>query len=178
MRTKHVLKSASMSALLVFVTACAAKPIDKPIAVAPAETGAGSLASARKFLEGRCALESFEMRPPGKAPITLNGSGTLVYDEYSNLKMEIRADKASTNLLRSAGIDIRNGVISTNGRTAVDMQNRTLTYVLSGQTPTAAAGPLDPSRPRHWDVQGDVLVLSTLDEAGQPLSVGRWKRRS
>jgi hypothetical protein len=178
MRTKHVLNVVVMLALLAAVSACAAKPIEKPIAVAPAETGAGSLASARKFLEGRWVLESFEMRPPGKAPITLNGSGTLVYDEYSNLKMEIRADKASTNLLRSAGIDIRNGVISTNGRTAVDMQNQTLTYVLSGQTPTAAPGPLDPSRPRHWDVQGDVLVLSTLDEAGQPLSVGRWKRRS
>jgi hypothetical protein len=178
MHTKHVRNLVSTSALLVAVTACAAKPIEKPIAVAPAETGAGSLASARKFLEGRWVLESFEMRPPGKAPITLNGSGSLVYDEYSNLKMEIRADKASTNLLRTAGIDIRNGVISTNGRTAVDMQNRTLTYVLAGQTPTAAPGPLDPSRPRHWEVQGDVLVLSTVDEAGQPLSVGRWKRRS
>jgi hypothetical protein len=118
------------------------------------------------------------MRPPGKAPIALNGSGLLVYDEFSNLKMEIRADKASTDLLRAAGIDIRNGVISTNGRTAVDMQNRTLTYVLSGQTATAAPGPLDVSRPRHWEVQGDVLILTTVDEAGQPLSVGRWKRRS
>jgi hypothetical protein len=178
MRMTHTRDLVLMSTLLMTMTACASKAIEKPIAVAPAETGAGSLASARKFLEGRWALESFEMRPPGKAPITLNGSGTLVYDEFSNLKMEIRADKASTDLLRAAGIDIRNGVISTNGRTAVDMQNRTLTYVLSGQTPTAAPGPLDPSRPRHWEVQGDVLVLSTVDEAGQPLSVGRWKRRS
>jgi hypothetical protein len=178
MRTKQLLNLLSMSLLLVGVTACGAKAIEKPIAVAPAETGAGSLASARKFLEGEWVLQSFEMRPPGKAPITLNGSGTLVYDEFSNLKMEIRADKPSTDLLRSAGIDIRNGVISTNGRTAVDMQNRTLTYVLSGQTPSASPGPLDPSRARHWEVQGDVLVLSTVDEAGQPLSVGRWKRKS
>jgi hypothetical protein len=167
-----------MSTCLIITTACAAKPINRPIEVAPAETGAGTLAAARKFLEGRWALESFEMRPPGKAPIALNGSGVLVYDEFSNLKMEIRADKASTDLLRAAGIDIRKGVISTNGRTAVDMQNRTLTYVLSGQTATAAPGPLDVSRPRHWDVQGDVLILTTVDEAGQPLSIGRWKRRS
>jgi hypothetical protein len=177
MRMTHTLDLVLMSTLVMGMTACASKAIEKPIDVAPAETGPGSLASARKFLEGRWALESFEMRPPGKAPITLNGSGTLVYDEFSNLKMDIRADKASTDLLRAAGIDIRNGVISTNGRTAVDMQNRTLTYVLSGQTPTAAPGPLDVSRPRHWEVQGDVLVLSTVDEAGQPLSIGRWKRR-
>jgi hypothetical protein len=176
MRMTHALNRVLMSTLLMAMTACAAKAIEKPIDVAPAETGAGTLAAARQFLEGRWALESFEMRPPGKAPIALNGSGTLVYDEFSNLKMEIRADKASTDLLRAAGIDIRNGVISTDGRTAVDMQNRTLTYVLSGQTAKAAPGPLDVSRPRHWEVQGDVLILTTQDDAGSPLSVSRWKR--
>ena len=57
------------------------------------------------------------------------------------------------------------------------MQNRTLTYILPGQTVGApAAGPLAPSRPRHWEVKGDLLFLSTRDESGKPLSTGRWKR--
>jgi hypothetical protein len=30
--------------------------------------------------------------------------------------------------------------------------------------------------PRHWVVEGDTLTLTTKDQAGKPLSVGRWKR--
>jgi len=140
-------------------------------------TGPQSLTAARTFLEGRWVLESFEVRPPGKPPIVLKGNGTLVYDNMGNLKMDIRADEASSDVLRASGIDIRDGMISTDGRTAVDMQNKTLTYVVKGQAPLIR-GPLGVERPRHWVVEGDTLILTTLDDAGQPLSVGRWKRSS
>ena len=81
----------------------------------------------------------------GKAPITLKGSGVLNYDDFGNLRMEIRADQASSDLLRAAGIDIRDGVISTDGRTAIDLQNRTLTYFLEGQPSSmATAGARSP----------------------------------
>jgi hypothetical protein len=43
------------------------------------------------------------------------GQGTLSYDDFGNLRMEIRADEASADLLRAAGIDIRDNVISTDG---------------------------------------------------------------
>lgn len=99
----------------------------------------------------------------------------LVYDDMGNLRMEIRADEASADLLRAAGIDIRDGVISTEGRTAIDLQNRTLTYVLDDQAPLVE-GPLGTRYPRHWVVETDTLTLTTKDGAGQPLSVGRWKR--
>jgi ferredoxin len=49
------------------------------------DTGPESITAARKFLEGRWTLESFEVFPPGKAPITLKGSGTLNYDNFGNL---------------------------------------------------------------------------------------------
>ncbi len=74
-------------------------------------------------------------------------------------------------------MELRDGTISSDGRAVVDMQNRTLTYILPGQTVgAAAAGPLAPSRPRHWEVKGDLLFLSTKDESGKPLSTGRWKK--
>jgi hypothetical protein len=139
------------------------------------DTGAGTLSSARKFLQGTWALESFQVYPPGKPPVTLKGSGRLVYDDFGNLRMEIRADEQSADVLRAAGIDIRDGLISTDGRTAIDLQNRTLTYVLEGQAPLIR-GPLSMERPRHWVVEGDTLTLTTKDDAGQPLSVGRWTR--
>ena len=174
-----VLRSALTSVLAVTVLlgipGCAGTTRQRNVEGKPVDTGAGSLTAARKYLEGRWSLQSFDVYPPGKGPVTLKGAGTLTYDAFGNLTMEIRADQAASDLLRAAGIDIRDGIISSSGRTAVDMPNRTLTYVIQGQ-PTAGMGPLAPSRPRHWQVDGDVLTLTTKDDAGNALSVGRWKK--
>ena len=147
-----------------------AKPAQLPPAGKPL-----TLAEARKFLQGRWALESFELRRPGSAPIMLKGAGVLNYDDFGNLHMEVRADEASSDLLRAAGINIRDGIISSDGRTAIDLQNRTLTYFLKDQ-PAQGQGPLALSRPRHWEVNGDVLTLTTRDDKGAPVSISRWKR--
>ena len=110
------------------------------------DTGAGSLTAARAYLEGRWSLESFEVHPAGKPVVTTKGQGTLTYDDFGNLTIEIRVDVATTDLLRAGGIDVQDGKISSSGRTAVDMQKRTLTYMLEGQ-PAAGTGPLATSRP-------------------------------
>lgn len=154
---------------------CGAAAGERPIEAGPVDTGPRTLTAARQYLEGRWNLESFQVYPPGQPPVTLVGSGTLVYDDFGNLRMEIRADEKSADALRAAGIDIRDGLISTNGRTAIDLQNRTLTYVLEGQAPLIR-GPLGMHRPRHWVVEGNTLTLTTRDDAGQPLSVGRWTK--
>jgi hypothetical protein len=140
--------------------------------------GAGTTASARKFLEGRWVLESMIVTPPGGKPITLKGSGVLNYDDFGNMAMNIRADEASSDLLRAGGVVIPDGVISTTGRTVIDLQNKTLTYILEGQ-PSAmrtGGGPLSANRPRHWEVNGDMLTLTTKDASGAALSVSRWKK--
>jgi hypothetical protein len=161
---------------LVASAACAAAPINKPIEGGPVSTGTGTLTAARKYLEGRWSLESFQIYPPGKAPIALKGAGTLSYDDFGNLKMDIRADRSATDALRAAGIDIGDdGTISSDGRTAIDLQNRTLTYTIAGQ-PASGAGPLAMNRPRHWQVDGSVLTLTTQDDAGKPMSVSQWKK--
>jgi hypothetical protein len=169
MSNTALIRRALASFCLAGLAACA------PPHGGPIESGAGTLTAARKYLEGRWTLESFEMSPPGKAPIQLKGSGSLVYDDFGNMRMEIRADEASADLLRSSGIDIRDGIISTDGRTVVDMQNRTLTYVIKDQNPLIP-GPLATTRPRHWEVTEDLLTLTTKDDAGKPLSVSRWRR--
>jgi len=69
------------------------------------------------------------------------------------------------------------GVISSDGRTTIDIVNKTLTYVLGGQPPAGApVGPLATSRPRYWDVTTDTLTLSTKDDSGRTLSIAKWKR--
>jgi len=170
------MKTWRLVVLLVAATVCVGaasqKPADK---VAPP---AGSLTAARKYLEGRWGLESFEVRPPGKPPIMVKGSGVLNYDDFGNLTMEIRAPQETTDLLRAAGLNIRDGVVSTKGRTVIDVPNKTLTYFIEGQRSSfeTGGGPLALNRKRHWEVTQDVLTLTTKDDDGTPLSISRWKR--
>ena len=177
---RPVLKRTFIALALASAVGCSAAPRQRPVKAGDVNEGAGTVAAARKFLEGRWSLESFEVFPPGKDPITLKGSGTLNYDDFGNLRIDIRTDQKTADLLRAAGIETTDGTISSDGRAAVDMQNKTLTYILAGQSTGTIAktvpGPLATSRPRHWDVQGDLLTLSTKDEAGKVLSVGRWRR--
>jgi hypothetical protein len=174
---RSVILRAFLLMLLAAAFACKAAPRTRPVEGADVDEGPGSLVAARKYLEGRWNLESLEVFPPGRPPVTLNVSGTLSYDEFGNLRMEIRPDEKAADVLRAAGVELQDGGISSSGRTVVDMQHRTLTYVLEGQPPgRPPTGPLSPSRPRHWEVTGDTLTLTTKDDAGKPLTVGRWKR--
>jgi hypothetical protein len=175
MHVKSFLKAVGGALALAVMTGCAAAPLDKPLELGPVASGPGTLAEARKYLEGRWTLESFELRQAGRPPVMLNGSGTLNYDDFGNLRMEVRPDEAAADALRAAGIVIRDGIISSDGRTAIDVQNRTLTYFLEGQ-PAAGGGPLAANRPRHWEVTADTLTLTTRDDSGAPASISRWKR--
>jgi hypothetical protein len=171
-------KAAGLAALLAAATACASAPRQRPVEMGPVATGPGTVESARKFLQGRWALESFEVRPSGAAPIAVNGSGVLTYDDFGNMRIEIRTDTATSDLLRAAGIAIQDGVISSDGRTVIDVPNKTLTYFVEGQRSSLASGggPLAPNRPRHWEVTADTLTLTTNDDRGAPYAISRWKR--
>lgn len=157
---------------------CAAAPRERPVKMGPVDTGAGTLTAARKYLEGRWNLESFEVFPPGKPPITVKGEGTLLYDDYGNLKIDIRTDAATGEALSRVGIVLKDGIVASEGRTVINLQDQTLTYVIEGQGGQGfeRSGPLGMGRPRHWKVEGDLLTLTTKDDAGKPLSIGRWRK--
>jgi len=170
------LRTAAILAALA-TTACAAKPIEKPMGLGTVGTGAGSLTAARQYLEGRWSLVSFQIFPAGQQPIKLDGNGTLSYDEFGNMDIEIRVEQATAQTLERAGVTTDQGVISTKGRTAVDMQAHTLTYILAGQpTLVAPTGPLALNLPRHWVVDGNVLTLTTKAADGRTLSEGKWQK--
>jgi hypothetical protein len=157
--------------------ACAPAPRQRPVRMGPVDTGAGTLASARQYLMGRWTLLSYDVMPPGRPTIALTGQGSLNYDEFGNLDVEVRVDDKTAQILEQAGIIAEGGILSTKGRTAIDLQAKTLTYVLDGQAATGApSGPLALNRPRHWEVDANVLTLTTRDDNGQALSIGRWQR--
>jgi hypothetical protein len=143
----------------------------------PTDTGPGTLAAARKYLQGRWSLLSFEITRPGESSMRVAGSGTLTYDGFGNLDVEIRVDDETAEQLADAGIPTEKGRLSTRGRTVVNMQARTLTYVLDGAPAFGArSGPLALNQPRHWQVEGNVLTLTTKGADGTPLSVARWQK--
>lgn len=170
--SKTRLVHAALSMALAVVL-CGCHPRTPPI-----ETGPGSTNSARAFLFGRWSLMSFEVFPPDQPPINVKGSaGTLTYDEYGNLAVEIRVDEATAEAFRTVGIPTDKGTISTTGRTVVNMQAHTLTYMLKGQPAFGTpSGPLALNRPRYWQVDGAMLTLTTKSDSGQPLSVGTWQK--
>jgi hypothetical protein len=171
---KHARTLLALSVALVVFGAAACTY--KPRTVAP-NSGAGTVNQARKYLEGTWMLVSFTVYPPDGAPIEMKGKGTLVYDDFNNMEMNLTADDASAALLAKVGIPMEGNRFSTTGKTIVDMQNRTLSYVVEGQ-PTVGyrTGPLAVNRLRHWQVNGNMLTLTTKDDNGKPLSVGTWQK--
>lgn len=93
MRLRSAVGRTLVLGLLGAAAACAPAPRVRPVKGGDVDAGPESLTAARKFLEGRWTLESFEVFPPGKPPIALKGAGTLNYDEFGNLRIEIRADE-------------------------------------------------------------------------------------
>ncbi len=171
---------ASLAASLFFVVAvCASSPQSPKESTAP--TAPTTIEAARKFLEGRWVLVSYTVFPPGKPPVELTGgSGSLTYDSHGNLEMQIHvADKEIARDLEYAGIPLREGVLETTGRTIINMQEHTLSFLLSGESPLRLgppSGPLALSRPRHWGFDGSVLTLTTKGDDGKPVSIGRWRK--
>jgi len=163
---------------IAIVTAgCAASPRQRPLGTSKIETGPGTDRQARNFLEGNWALQSFEIYPMVGQAVPVNGTGQLTYDDFANLTVVIRVDESTSAMLAKNGIPTQRGVFTTTGRTAVDMQNKKLTYFIEGQPPLGApSGPLALNRPRYWEVDGDVLTLTTKDADGNPMSVAKWKK--
>jgi hypothetical protein len=166
------LTALSLALVVIGLAACTYKP-----RTAPPNTGQGTVNQARQYLEGTWSLVSFTIHPPGGAPIEMKGTGTLVYDDFNNMTMDLNADAASATLLAKAGVPMENNRFSTKGKVIVDMQNRTLRYVMEGQHVGVTTGPMAIDRLRHWEVSGNTLTLTTKDDGGKPLSVGTWQKQ-
>jgi hypothetical protein len=164
--------------IVTLAASTAAAPLEQRIRLGTVEKGPGTLSAARKYLEGLWTLVSYEIFQPGKPPLRLEGEGTLVYDDFGNLEMKVRVDKETALILEAMGIYTVDGALETKGRTVINLQARTLVFVLDGQPAFGApSGPLALNRPRHWEVDGTMLTLTTKDDAGQPLSISQWKKK-
>jgi hypothetical protein len=167
-----------IAALLPLIGACKSAPLDKPLAMGPVDTGPGTITQARQYLQGRWVLVSMDLYPPDRPAIHAAATGTLTYDGFGNMDVEMHLSPETTELAGEIGIRAPGGVLSTKGRTVIDVGNHAISYVLEGQAPLRQAmSPLDLNRPRYWETAGNVLTLRTKDDNGTVLSVSVWRKQ-
>jgi hypothetical protein len=94
-----------------------------------------------------------------------------------HLNVNLRLTPESARLFTRLGVPVTDGVVSTTGRTVIDMSQHALSYVLPGQPAVRPpTHPLDLNLPRYWEAGIDTLTLRTRDEKGTVLSVSVWKK--
>ena len=174
MRLKHRIPAAVLLATLILISACAGGPRQRPIPIGPVETGEGSLAAARKELQGSWALTSLDVidASGGRNPVKANGA--LSFDAFSNLVISARID--DPRLEKTLPLDFT-------GRIVINPDKR-LFYPADVEgapdhkVDPKALGPVSSDKIRQYTVTGDTLVVTYLDAGGKPTAVTTWRRTS
>lgn len=157
--------------LAVVLAACAPSPRQRPIRTSPVEAGAGSLAEARKQIEGTWTLTSFTSWVPEGKEHAIKANGRLTYDAFGNLELagafEDPADKARAG---EQSLEFK-------GRAVIDPAKKLIVLAdVKGNVPTAAVPEeMSPDRVRHYEVTGNTLTLTTR-EGERMLARTVWER--
>lgn len=157
---------------LLLLAACTASERQRPLGMGDVYTGAGSLESTRRQLQGTWELVSLESSPsPGAPRVVIKASGTLEYDEYGNLRIEAHTvDPAAPVAARESAL------LNFKGRAAIDPVKKELQMLdMTGNVdPTEV---LAPERKRRFEIDADTLKLSSIDEKGEAVATSLWRRR-
>ena len=151
---------------------CASAPRERPVKMGDVDTGAGSLESVRRQLQGTWELVSLAVVPPeGGAPVPLAAKGTLVYDEFGNLSVDAHTnDPSAPQAARSASL------LSFKGRAVIDTAKSELKLMdVTGSVDPNTV--ISPERRRRFAFEGDLLKLSSLQPDGQVAATATWRRR-
>jgi hypothetical protein len=104
----------------------------------------------------------------------------MTYDDYSNLDMQIRVtDQKVADALGRRGHPAQGRHDLDDGPDGARFPEQETHLHSEGQpqlVSNAQMGPLAMNRPRYWQVEGDVLILTTKDDNGKALAISRWKK--
>jgi outer membrane murein-binding lipoprotein Lpp len=168
-RIIRILLAVTLIASVAGAAGCAKKtPLDRPLKVGEVSTGAGTLADARKRFEGNWDLVKLEVVQAG-GTVAARATGRLTYDAYGNLAMKGTIDGTANPLL--------GGLLDYQGRAIIDAAKQQLRLVgveSVGDAPVAASLSVD--KLRQYVFEGDLLKISTIDDAGKLIATATWKR--
>jgi hypothetical protein len=155
------------------LTGCSAAPRQRPVKMGPVDTGSGSLESVRRQLSGTWQLVSIEgIDASGKAT-PRKASGTLTYDEYSNLNV--------TGKLEDTGVAQTSvsGLLSYSGRAVIDVDKGRL-VLMDVKSRLQNGEPLpenvSPDKVRYYAFEGDLLNLTVKDASGATTARTTWRK--
>ena len=172
--------------LACLLAGCAASPRQRPVSAGDVGTGTGSLAEARKQLEGSWQLVSLRMAAADGRQTDVDATGSMSLDGFGNLHIEFRMSDAGQKALAGIGITSPNPVLTTTGRAAIDPQQQRVSYVgddfvksggMDAGVAARRANPMAVERVRYYKFEADgTLVLSTRYQDGKDASIARWKK--
>jgi hypothetical protein len=172
MRNRLTPLTCALLLALPVVTGCHAAPRARPVKGGPVDTGAGSLESVRRQLQGSWELVSLEVMAPGGASTTIPATGHLRYDEFGNLTIDGRLTA------NAGGVDPN--VLNMSGRAVIDPAKHMLRFQDVDARTAAEDRPLDtridPAKVRYYEFVGDQLKTTTKDANGATTAVATWKR--
>ena len=168
--------AAAACAALVAVAACAAAPRGRPIPTTRIDSGAGTLESVRRQLEGQWDLVSLETySKPGSKPVDVKAKALLTYDAYGNMTLKGRLDDQNYNDPSTAPF------LDFSGRVVIDVPRSQLRILDASANVEVAqeALPAEVSadKVRKYTFEGDLLKLSTIDAQGNVTATATWKKR-
>jgi len=174
MRNRLTPLACALLLALPVVTGCQAAPRARPVKMGPVDTGAGSLESVRRQLQGSWQLVSLEVMTPGGGMTAVPATGHLKYDEYGNLTIDGRLTAAA------GGVDPN--VLNMSGRAVIDPDKHMLRFQDVQARTAAEDRPLDtridPEKVRYFEFVGDQLKTTTKDAKGATTAVATWKKAS
>jgi hypothetical protein len=158
-------------AVLAAALACAAAPRQRPVKMGDVDTGAGSVESARRQLQGTWDLEQFETVDASGARTPHKAAAVLRYDEYGNLAIEGQLAEPT------AAATAASPLIAYKGRAVIDPSRRQLRVVVEEGDATSLPAGVSTTLVREYTIDGDRMTLVMIDTAGRPTASTTWKRR-
>jgi hypothetical protein len=162
--------AASLALSLVGCWGGASDPRVRPVKGADVDTGASSVESVRRQLQGTWDLVTLEVKSQDGKLVTVPAKGQLTYDEFGNLKLD--------GSVSDPNID--SGVIRMSGRAAIDPAKHMLRLMSMTGTTTSAEQALDsnidPAKVRYYEFVGDTLKTTVRDASGATTATATWKR--
>jgi hypothetical protein len=147
-------------------------PRVRPVKMGDVDTGANSVESVRRQLQGTWELVALEMTSPS-GPVNVPAKGQLKYDEYGNMSLSGRVTDAT---------NVDPGILTISGRAVIDPTKHMVRFTnVTGDT-TAAEQALDsnidPAKVRYYEFVGEMLKTTVKDASGATTATATWKRIS
>ena len=158
-------------AVAPLLAACPSAPRVRPVKAGDVNTGPGSLESVRRQLQGTWELvEAVVFDASGKAT-PRKAEGRLTYDEYGNLTIDAHTtDPAAPPAAREASL------LAFKGRAVLDVVKHELKLMdMTGNVNPDEV--LSPERRRRYEINAELMTLSSFDASGRVTAIATWRKR-